>query len=253
MGETASPVQISLNTSEGTSFSGGGDDAFLLKITQSGQPLWCRYFGGSGSDYGTGVTSAGNGPIICGFTSSTNGIAFNSPYQTDNAGGDDNFIASFTPEGNLDWGTYSGGSSFDFSSFVGSGLTTDSSNIYFTGTTQSSTGLAYGNDPYQSELDPADTLAFQDGYVSSFSLDGTCNWSTYYGGSSSDNMSSICLLNSHTLLISGDTYSGDLATPNAYLDSLITSPNSSSFSSGSFITQMTFGTIRYKGSWKPTK
>lgn len=119
---------------------GGLNDSYILKLSNSGARIWCSYFGGADDDEINALTIHKNRIIISGSTNSSSGIA-NNAYQTTFGGVRDGFIARFTDSGQLNWSTYYGGSDDD----VLSGVVTDSSgNIYISGYTKSTSGIATG-------------------------------------------------------------------------------------------------------------
>jgi hypothetical protein len=154
--------------------SGGGEyEAYLVKFNSSGLRQWATYYGGTGNDYFMGGLVDGAGDLyIIGNTSSTNNIA-QGGFQNTNAGGaNDAMIIKFSSDGVRLWGTYFGGPSND----DGRACAIDpSGNVYFAGSTNSSTGIAlngFMNTP------PGGTDAF----LLKMANSGTILWGTYFGG-----------------------------------------------------------------------
>jgi hypothetical protein len=154
-------------------------DGFIAKFNSSGVRQWGTYYGGTGTDCITTLTTDGAGNIfLTGYTNSTGTVmATLGTQQTTFAGGTyDLFLAKFSSSGMRIWGTYYGGTGFETST----GCTVDGAgNVYVSGYTGSS-GLSY--------------LGFQnsfggwiDGLLIKFSPVGIRIWATYYGGSGLDN------------------------------------------------------------------
>jgi hypothetical protein len=123
----------------------GGEDAFIAKFSSSGTLLWGSYYGGDGNEEGNAVATDGGGNIlISGLTTSNIGIATTGAYQLScggcAAGGTDGYLAMFQPAGGLLWGSYYGGNGFYD---IPLGCTIGSAgNLYITGGTNSTTGIA---------------------------------------------------------------------------------------------------------------
>ncbi|MBK9146194.1 MAG: hypothetical protein IPM12_00075 [Flavobacteriales bacterium] len=118
---------------------GGGNDLFLARFDTDGNRLWGTYYGGPADDLARVITLDNfHRPMLCGSSMSTTSIATLGAVQSNNAGGDDMVVARFTPAGQLDWGTYYGGSGDD----RGLGIAVDVfGNLLISGTT-TSTGIA---------------------------------------------------------------------------------------------------------------
>ncbi len=167
-----------------------GTFAWVSRLDSSGTPVWSRFFGGSGDDYGYGIAldSSGNAYV----TGSTTSTDF--PDVTgNNAGGMDAFVSKWTSSGNMAWSILVGGSGDD----VGRGITVDSrGDIYITGTT-AQTNLGSGDD-----------------FVAKLSGDGKLLWSTLLGGSGKEEGHGIAVDPSGNLYIAGYTESNNFPGPN---------------------------------------
>jgi hypothetical protein len=75
------------------SYFGGGEDAFVAKVTSAGTLAWATYLGGSSGDWGSGIAvdSAGNA-LVAGYTDSTDFSGANN----NNDGGTDAFVAKLS-------------------------------------------------------------------------------------------------------------------------------------------------------------
>ncbi len=192
---------------------GGGQDVGLAKYDSTGKQLWSTYYGGSGYEAGNVVATDLNGNVlVCGETGSSSGISSPGAYQTKYGGGDDAFVASFSPSGNLNWSTYLGSSAFD----EAWGVVADQFGyVYVNGQTASKTSITY-NIPYQPSL-----AGTTNSFLSKFSSTGTMIWSTYYGGNGSDIGNNLCTDPTGSIFVTGQTTSkSGIATPGGYLTSL---------------------------------
>jgi hypothetical protein len=137
--ESTNSVTIATSGAHQTSI-GGYDDAFLVKFDASGTRLWGTYYGGTSDDYGRSCTTDASGNVyLAGWTSSTTAIATSGAHQTTYGGYWDAFLGKFDASGTRLWGTYYGGSDWDF----GYSCTTDASgNVYLAGWTMSTNAIA---------------------------------------------------------------------------------------------------------------
>lgn len=101
-------------------------------------------------------------------------FATSGAHQTGYGGGSyDGFIAKFSPQGQLVWGTYFGGENYD----AIESIVSDKNNaLYITGTTQSTTQIATLNVPQTALSNTTDV------FISKFNTNGQVIWSTYLGG-----------------------------------------------------------------------
>ena len=189
-------------------FGGGNDDAFVTKINESGSALvYSTYLGGSGSDVAQGVAvdSSGNA-YITGGTSST-GFPTANPVQPAYGGGeDDAFVTKINPTGSaLVYSTYLGGSGTDESQ----GVAVDGpGNAYVTGATSSN------NFPTTNPLQPA-FAGEDDAFVTKIDPTGSALiYSTYLGGSGTDESQGVAVDSSGNAYVTGSTNSANFPTVN---------------------------------------
>ena len=210
-GQTFSSDFPTQNPYQGT-FAGGGWDAFITKLSSSGNTLtYSTYLGGSSRDEGNGIAVDGSGnAYVTGETSSSD-FPMQNPYQGTIDGGVDAFItklSSPTPNSTyLVYSTYLGGSSWD----NGNGIAVDSSgNAYVTGQTISSDFPT--QNPYQGTQAGA-----CDVFITKLSSSGSAlTYSTYLGGSGSEYGEGIAVDGSGNAYVTGDTWSSDFPTQNPY-------------------------------------
>ncbi len=200
-----------------TSFGGNSSDAFLTKFSSSGSLLWATYYGGAGNDVGNGIAADPSGNVyITGNTTSPSGIATSGAFITSFSGNQDAFLAKFASSGALVWGAYFGGASNDISN----GVATDGSgNVFITGETGSDSLASSG--AYQTS-----NSGEGDVFLAKFNSGGVRQWSTYYGGTKTDEAFGISIDLTGNIFITGTTNTGNnnysnsgIATSGAYLTS----------------------------------
>jgi hypothetical protein len=188
----------------------GGTDAFVAKVNATGTGLvYSTYFGGSGDDVGSGISvdGAGNAYVI-GFTNSVD-FPTASPLQAVFGGGSrDAFVAKLDPPGTaLSYSTYLGGSAGDF----GDDIAVDGGgNAYVTGLTASA------DFPTANPLQAVFGGGSSDAFVAKVNPIGPAlEYSTYLGGSGTDDGNGIAMDGSGSAYVTGDTTSDDFPTVGA--------------------------------------
>ena len=152
--------------------SNGDMDIFVAKMDSIGNWQWATKAGGSGWDYGYGITIAdlGNTYVTGGFQGTS---SFGSYSLTSN-GGYDIFVAKMDSIGNWQWATKAGGSSWDYEY----GITIDDlGNTYVTGKFQGTS--TFGSYSLTSN-------GSYDIFVAKMDSIGNWQWATKAGGSSDD-------------------------------------------------------------------
>jgi gliding motility-associated-like protein len=160
-----------------TVFGGGFDDAMIVKFDNSGRRIWASYYGGAKEEYAEAITcDKQNNITIGGMSISQNGISTPGALQPLYGGGPrDGFLAQFTENGKLVWGSYYGGIGEDFIH----GLSCDQNdNIIIAGATYSVENIATAN-VYQ-PTGPA-FVGDWTAYIAKLDKSGNRIWGTYYG------------------------------------------------------------------------
>ncbi|MBI2269496.1 MAG: SBBP repeat-containing protein, partial [Bacteroidetes bacterium] len=208
------PIGASAGNTVHQNVSGGGNDAFLLKLDPTGARLWATYYGGAGAEGGQSVATDGINVYLCGQTSSTNGISTGASFQpvlngTLNGNDQDVYLVKFTPTGARIWGTYTGGSGQE--SPGGVACDKSNGNIYLTGHTTSNNFPVFAG--YQMIF-----AGTSDAFLVKFNAAGVRIWATYYGGPSYDNnFFGIAVDGTGNVIIAGKTQSSTgISSPGAY-------------------------------------
>jgi Beta-propeller repeat len=209
-GHTTSTNFPTTNPLQG-SFGGGssfGQDAFVTKINAAGSAYaYSTYLGGSGDDIGRGIAVDGSGnAYVTGQTNSTNFPTTN-PLQASHGGSfGDAFVTKINAAGSAYvYSTYLGGNGND----VGTGIAVDgSANAYVTGFTQST------NFPTANPLQASNGGGI-DAFVTKINAAGSAYvYSTYLGGSGSDQGQGFAVDGAGNAYVTGNTSSTNFPTAN---------------------------------------
>ena len=209
-GEMDSTNFPTANAIQGT-FAGGGTDAFVAKINPAGSALiYSTYLGGSKQDSAEGIKSDGFGnAYVAGFTQSTDFPTANA-LQPANGGTtttQDAFVTKINAAGSaLVYSTYLGGSGGE----IAYGIAVDASGSAYVGGSTSSLDTF----PTVNAIQCA-RLGSVDLFISKISPGGSgLMYSTYLGGSGSDNGQGIALDFANNAYITGYTDSTNFPTAN---------------------------------------
>lgn len=188
--------------------SRGGLEVFVTKIlSDSNDIAFNTYFGGNGSDTGNAIAVDGGGnAYITGATTSTNLPTRNPLQAAIGGGGLDAFVAKFNAAGsNLIYSTYLGGSFGD----QARGIAVDTAgNAYITGSTFSE------NFPILGALQ-ATQRGLGDAFIAKLNAAGSSLlYSTYLGGTATDEANAIAIDATGAAYVAGDTFSNDFNTRN---------------------------------------
>jgi len=177
VGQTPSTSGIATTGAHQTIYGGGSCDAFLVKFNSSGVMQSGTYYGGAGVDIGYSCATDATGNVYLAgdtqqeFLPASSGMTTIGAHQSAYGGGySDGFLVKFDSNGLRQWGTYYGGSLLDVSF---SCATDASGNVYMSGNTQSSSGIATAG---------AHQTTVNDAFLVSFNSSGVRQSGTYYGG-----------------------------------------------------------------------
>ncbi|HKQ73840.1 MAG TPA: SBBP repeat-containing protein [Blastocatellia bacterium] len=185
--------------------SKGGTDAFITKLSPSGDAIiYSTYLGGGGDDSANGIAVDSSGSAYV--TGNTTSSDFNTrtPLQTSNRGGSEAFIAKLSPNGSqLVYSTYLGSSGED----VGYAIAVDSGGAAYV------TGYTTANDfNTQGPLQSTNRGGFE-AFVAKLNPAGSAlTYSTYLGGAGGDLGSGIAVDGSGNAYVIGYTTSTDFNT-----------------------------------------
>jgi filamentous hemagglutinin family protein len=190
--------------------AGGGDDAFLSKISADGTTLlYSSYHGGSGDETGYDIDVDGPGNIvIVGETDSSDYPTLNAA-QSSLSGSSDAFVVKFNNTGTPLYSTYLGGSGAEEAYRIAAGSSaeivgvvgsTTSTDLTTTDDIQGSSGG--GTDAFIAVLDQDGTALFQD----------------YLGGSGTDQAYGVAIDGIDTMVVAGTTQSSNFpSASNSFL------------------------------------
>lgn len=183
----------------------GWDGLFVTKINSVGKFVWASYISGSGPEFKNSIALDSSGNIyVSGETASSD---FPTKNGNNTYGGlGDAYILKLDTNGYLVWSTYLGGSKPD----EGDHIYIDfNNNVYVTGMTSSS------NFPIKNGYN--DTFGgINDGFTSIYSSSGLLLYSSYIGGSYTEDSNCIAVDNNSNMILGGVTYSMNFPTKNAF-------------------------------------
>ncbi|HEY9082330.1 MAG TPA: SBBP repeat-containing protein [Vicingaceae bacterium] len=165
--------------------STGSQDIFISKLDASGNFVWAKNIGGTGTDQSYSITTDASGNVYTTgvFTGTVDFNPDTGVFNLSSAGGDDIFISKLDVSGNFVWAKSMGGTNED----RGYSITTDvSGNVY-------STGYFYDT----ADFDPGvgvfnlSSIGDRDIFISKLDASGNFVWAKSIGGTNLDRGNSI--------------------------------------------------------------
>jgi len=171
--------------------------------------VWGKYIGDSLSTSTNGViTDRFSNVYICGSTQSLQNIATSGAYQTTMSDSiNDAYLTKYNKFGSKLWSTYFGGLANDVANDV---YVDTSFNVFLTGTTFSNTGIVDSLGNQDSLYGNGDT------FLAKFNSNGGLEWSTYFGGDSTDVGTKLSTDFNQNVYVCGHTFSTNNIAVNAF-------------------------------------
>jgi len=164
------------------------------------------YFGGIFDEEITDIAIDPSGNLyLTGGTFSTTDFPTANAFEEYYQGGQMAFATKMSPNGNLIWSTFLGGSQNE----VGKAIAIDgNNNVYITGTTASRDFPDFRS----AQATFNNWNCSEDGFIFKFNSDGTQDWASYYGGWREETPTGIAVNQNDQVIIVGKTKSIDLPT-----------------------------------------
>lgn len=181
----------------------GTYDFWIIKISQTGELVWTKNYGGSRIDEARAITASGDGNyIITGDTRS------NDQFVTENKGSADLWMIKIKPNGDLIWEKSFGGGDFDVARSV---ILTSDNGFLISGSTKSSNGNVTQN------------KGGNDAWIIKTDSEGELLWQKSVGGSNFDFAYDAIQKPDNTIIAVGNTESsnGDISENKGASDLLI--------------------------------
>jgi hypothetical protein len=182
---------------------GGALDAYIVTITNDGSTIkYSSFLGGNQADRGTGVAADLNGYVVITGTTSSRNFTIHNAFRPAFAGGlGDAFLTKVSPWGTLVYSTYLGGVGNDVAYDVAVDSEGHATLIGFTSSP---------NFPTERPLYPNFRGGSDDAFITKFNPAGNgLVFSTYFGGSGSDNGVGVAIDSNNNIIATGYTESLD--------------------------------------------
>jgi hypothetical protein len=189
----------------------GSYDAVICRIKPDGTKRWSTYLGGSGFDNAWSAAAIGDDFIVCGSTNSSNFPVLNASQPTI-GGSFDAFVTRFDSNGTVVWSTYFGGSAAE----QGLAVAVDSMDNIFIGGSGNSANMPALSGGWQTT--PGGQL---DAFIARLTSSGAPVWSTFCGGSATEDVHDLTTGPGGLIAACGETFSNNFpTTPNAFQTSV---------------------------------
>ena len=201
IGETSSSDLTTMDALQ-SSYGGGASDFYLGMIDPGGFLLRYSYFGGSGAELAGDLVATNDFNIyFTGTTNSSAGMTVGGSQNTFGGGAYDGFFAKINSGNMIEWASYIGGPSEDRAEAIH----VAADRLYVVGKSGSINGIST----------PGAAQVFNgggsfDGFLASYTTDGTVNWKTYYGGSGNESMWGVTTDAAGSVFITGNSTSSNL-------------------------------------------
>lgn len=180
----------------------GANDGFIMKFNHNVDLLWSTYIGGTVTEY-LNALDYNNGDLFIG------GVSKSTDYPTLNSGtffqaytfDNDVIVMKLNSANAIVWSTFMGGTGNDLVYSIAS----NSTNLVVVGNTNSAAFNTLNGGAYTQTL----IAGSFDGFISKFSLNGTLQWSTFFGGNLNDRINDVSI-NNNVIYLTGTSSSTNL-------------------------------------------
>lgn len=194
----------------------GSYDVVVTRFDAVGNALWSTYYGGTNFETGYGLLRIDTAIFICGSTNSTDLPVMNA-WQPNNNGSYDAFLLQLNDSGLMVRATYFGGTGADQAYAMAEDT---SGRIALAGSTTSN-NLPLAASGYQ-----ATCAGAIDAFLGVFNTQLQPQWSTCYGGSSSEDIHAVTVTPQGEIVFCGGTYSNNFpVTPDAWQSGMLGLPD----------------------------
>ena len=171
----------------------GQYDFWVIKISNTGNLIWEKSFGGDQNEEAKGITKTNDGNyLIIGDTRSNNKDV------TNNKGAADLWLIKISPLGDLIWEKTIGGTSFDSGTSISNTL---------------DNGFILCGNSRSSDMDVSSNYGQNDAWIIKINVEGILEWQKSIGGSNFDFAHDVIQLNNETIICVGETSSSDFDIP----------------------------------------
>jgi hypothetical protein len=180
-------------------------EAYIVKFDSCGSLIWCTYFGTSGFDSGEKIAFSpiDSSIVITGYTDGTDLVTTTNCFQATSNGNYDCFIGKFSLNGQAKWVTYFGNTNVDLAYDV----CIDNSGAIIIGGTSLNSTLYTTAQSFQQNNNGA-----TDAFLARFNKNGVLKFSTFYGGSNSEDIHALTTDNNGNIIATGGSFSNNLST-----------------------------------------
>lgn len=171
-----------------STFTYGGQDAWIIKITSTGEITWQKTFGGNGADAAYDIIQTTDGGyIFAGFAGGSGGIV------TNFMGFRDGWIVKITNSGTLVWQKTLGGTQEDYAFKI----------------IETNGGYIVGCQAYSSNLQVVGNHGADDFWLVRLNTTGAITWSRCYGGNNSEQLNDFIATNDNGYIMVGNADGND--------------------------------------------
>ncbi len=208
VGETLSNNFPTTSNAITKKFIGGSGDIIISKFSLDGKLLYSTYFGGNGYDYAAAITIDSDKNVwVTGRTNSSSFMTTNNAMLKTREGAYDSYILKISDKGDLLYSSLVGGEKSDYGLSIS--YSKIDNQVAISGFTDSSILPKKGTPLQPTKIGGQDQY---DNYIIIFNIDGSLNWSSFYGGRGQDYPLNIRYDSQGNLLVHIYTTSDNLVT-----------------------------------------